>query len=265
MKLHYQTLGNPKAPALLFLHGFLGLGTDWQEIAEAFAADHYCILPDLPGHGLSKLASPDTQPSMKAAADSLMELADDLRVDRVTIIGYSMGGRIALYFSLKFTDRVRAVVLESVNPGIPDARERQERADQDDQLALLLERDGLAKFLDDWYKAPLFASLQRDPGRLATLKQTRTGHDPRSIALSFRGLSVGRQPSLWDELDSLPMPVLVVAGALDEKYSQIAEETVRHLRHGSREIIAEAGHNVHFERPQEFLARLRDFFNDISA
>ena len=111
--------------ALLFLHGFMGSGQDWAETVEAFP-DYRCILVDLPGHGLSAGCPPGLYP-MPQAALALLAVLDGLGVEACVPVGYSMGGRLALYLALTHPDRCRAVVLESGSPGLASEREREGR------------------------------------------------------------------------------------------------------------------------------------------
>jgi 2-succinyl-6-hydroxy-2,4-cyclohexadiene-1-carboxylate synthase len=262
VKLFFQVSGNQSNPAILFLHGFLGLGNDWLEIAQDLSQDHFCILPDMPGHGQSRELSGDQSCDLATTPEAIVTLLDDLKIDRVTLLGYSMGGRIALYTAIRFIQRVKALVLESANPGIEDDKERRDRAALDDLRAEQLERKGVATFVEQWYNAPLFDSLHAKPEKLSLLKQSRLLHDPPALAAALRGLSVGRQPSLWQELARLNTPTMSVAGALDRKYCDIANKMAVLLPSCRRITIDNAGHNAHFEQPQEFLARLREFLHD---
>lgn len=265
MKLHFQVCGDQSSPAILFLHGFLGLGEDWLEIAQDLSQDHYCILPDLPGHGQSRELSGDQSYNMATTSEAVVNLLDVLKTDRVTLLGYSMGGRIALYTALRFAHRAKALVLESASPGIEDVKDRRDRAALDDLRADQLERKGVATFVEQWYNAPLFDSLHHQPEKLALLKQSRLAHDPHALAAALRGLSVGRQPSLWQEIARLDIPAMIVTGALDKKYCDIANKMAAPLPRSRQITIDDVGHNAHFEQPQEFLARLREFLHDTDA
>ena len=264
MELHKQVLGNQSNPAIIFLHGFLGLGEDWLEIAQDLSRDHFCILPDMPGHG--KTHKSDQQLcNMATTSEAIVNLLDDLKIDRVTLLGYSMGGRIALYTALHFGQRMKALVLESASPGIEDNKERTDRADLDDLRAEQIERKGVAAFVEQWYNAPLFGSLHTKPEKLALLKQSRLVHDPHTLAAALRGLSVGRQPSLWKEIPQLDIPTLIIAGAMDKKYCDIAGKMAALMPRCRQITIGNAGHNAHFEQPRELLARLREFLHDNDA
>jgi 2-succinyl-6-hydroxy-2,4-cyclohexadiene-1-carboxylate synthase len=261
VELFFQVLGDQSNPAILFLHGFLGLGEDWFDLARDLSQDHFCILPDLPGHGQSR-ESGHPSSDMAAMSEAIVNLLDDLKIECVTLVGYSMGGRIALCTAVRFANRVNTLVLESASPGIEDDKERIDRAAIDDLRADQIERKGVAAFVEQWYNAPLFYSLHAKPEKLALLKQSRLGHDPHALATALRGLSVGRQPSLWQEIVRLDIPTLIIAGALDMKYCDIANKMAALLPRCRQITIGDAGHNAHFEQPQEFLARLREFLHD---
>jgi 2-succinyl-6-hydroxy-2,4-cyclohexadiene-1-carboxylate synthase len=195
--------------------------------------------------------------TMEGVTQSLADVLDDLGIDRSAVVGYSMGGRVALYFSLFHPRRVRRLVLESTSPGIEGEADRAARRDVDDDRARRIEAD-LEAFLADWYRMPLFASLQRHD-LVDAMVATRSQNDPAEIARALRGLSPGRQPSLWKHLGDLRAPTLLLTGALDDKYDRITAQFEEKAPSARRIVVPNAGHNVHAERPQAFLAHLVDF------
>ncbi len=243
--------------ALLFLHGFMGSGRDWMETAEAFP-DHRCILMDLPGHGPSPGCPPSLYP-MPQAALALLTVLDDLSLETCVPVGYSMGGRLALYLALTHPDRCRAVVLESVSPGLASEHEREGRREWDESKASELERRGLDAFLEDWYRQPLFHSIRRDGARFAALMERRRHNDPAGLARSLRLMGTGSQPSLWPQLPEIRFPWLAVAGALDSRYRKTMQDMVSLSEKGKLVTIPDAGHNTHFENPEAFSRTLREF------
>jgi 2-succinyl-6-hydroxy-2,4-cyclohexadiene-1-carboxylate synthase len=262
MRLSCQTLGNPSHPAILLLHGFLGQAGDWLETVRSLSEEYLCILPDLPGHGKSADLSILSSLDMHSTVEALIALLDDLKVETVTLLGYSMGGRIALQTAVSFPMRVRALILESASPGIENDAERMARAALDDQRAESIARGGLADFVEQWYDAPLFRSLHQQPERLALLKQSRVHQNPQSLAAAMRGLSVGRQQSLWHKLNEVQIPTLLLSGSLDTQYCSVTDRMAPQMPHSRRVVIDDAGHNTHFEKPEDFLARLRQFLHD---
>lgn len=180
--------------------------------------------------------------------------------ERWAVLGYSMGGRLALHLALAAPDRVVALVLEGASPGIADPEERQQRREADDALAARIERDGIAAFVDHWEALPLFASQRRLPDSARTsLRAARLANAPHGLANSLRGAGAGTQEALHDRLDTLPMPVLLIAGEWDEKYRRLAGEMAGRIPYAQVAIIAGAGHAAHLEQPGRFAATVREF------
>ncbi|MCB0209937.1 MAG: 2-succinyl-6-hydroxy-2,4-cyclohexadiene-1-carboxylate synthase [Anaerolineae bacterium] len=255
----YQTTGESYLPPVIFLHGFMGSGTDWLPIAKNLATQYYGILPDLPGHGWNT-DFPLTQPiNFDTVADGLRQLIEYLNLAPVTLVGYSMGGRIALYTAIQFPERIASLVLEGANPGLADEEDRQARATLDDQRAEQLQAEGIDTFVDTWYAMDLFRTLHTDPARLDAMKSRRKKNDPRWAAKIIRDLSPGRQPPLWDRLHTLAMPTLLLAGALDTKYTALMNRMGQSIPRSEVTIVPNAGHNVHVEQPEAFSQLLTNF------
>ncbi len=243
--------------ALLFLHGFMGSGRDWMETVEALP-EYRCILADLPGHGLSAECRHDLFP-MPRAALALLPVLDDLDVRQCVPVGYSMGGRLALYLALTHPDRCRGLVVESGSPGLESQQERESRREWDEAKASELERQGLDAFLEAWYQQPLFHSIGRDQARFRELMDRRRHNDPAGLARSLRLMGTGSQPSLWRQLPAIPFPWLAVAGELDARYRKTMRDMVSLSENGRLVTIPDAGHNTHFENPEAFSRTLREF------
>lgn len=243
--------------ALLFLHGFVGSGRDWMETAEALP-EYRCILVDLPGHGLSAECPHDLYP-MPRTALALLAMLDDLRVGQCVPVGYSMGGRLALYLALTHPDRCGALVVESGSPGLESEQERESRREWDEAKASELERQGLDAFLKAWYQQPLFHSIGRDQVRFGGMMDRRRHNDPAGLARSLRHMGTGSQPSLWPQLPAIPFPWLAVAGELDSRYRKTMRDMVSLSENGRLVTIPDAGHNTHFENPEAFSRALREF------
>lgn len=261
-QLHCHLQGSRGTPAILFLHGFLGTSADWDAPMAVLAAQYRCITVDLPGHGASANA-PVAAFTMEGAAQALRNVLDAEGIDRAVVVGYSMGGRLALYFALHQPERCRALVLESASPGLRTEAERAIRREADERLAYCLETTAFDDFLRDWYAQPLFASLYHQPGRVERLLETRRQADPRALARALRGLGTGQQPSLWERLPALTVPVLALAGALDEKYAALADEMAALAPRMEAVRVPSAGHNVHLEQPEALLAYLVAFLASI--
>lgn len=162
-------------------------------------------------------------------------------------VGYSMGGRLCLALALERPDLVESLVLVSASPGIADARERDARRNADEQLAHDVERDGLDAFLERWLAQPMFESLPRDA---AGIEARRRGSSVERVTHQLRALGQGVQPSYWDRLAGLEMPVLLVTGAYDRKYRDLAEKMAAAIGANARTVtVPQAGHALHLEQP----------------
>ena len=256
--LNHITSGSAQNAAVLFLHGFMGSARDWAGVMADVANAYHGLAVDLPGHGGST-GLDNADYTMDGAAQALAHLLDERGIDRCAVVGYSMGGRLALYVALCFPERCRALVLESASPGLPTARERQARRDVDEARAVRLETEDFEIFLNEWYRQPLFASLARRQGLTERMVARRLTNDPRELARSLRGMGTGRQPSLWERLSELRVSTCAVAGALDRKYVEIAGRMAALSPRMRAVTIPEAGHTVHAEEPRRFITLLQTF------
>ncbi len=238
---------------LVLLHGFTGSTANWRAHAAAFAQQFTTVAIDLLGHGGSDSPADPGRYSMERCVKDLIAVFDQLAVERVNLLGYSMGGRVALHGAAAHPERVRALVLESASPGLADPVKRQARAASDRALAERIEGQGLDTFVNYWESLPLFASQRRLPESVrADRRAQRLRNNPLGLANSLRGLGIGVQPSLWHRLPDLRCPTLLVAGELDLKFVNIARAMAQALPIAKLEIVPDTGHTVHLERPTEF-------------
>ena len=218
------------------LHGFAGS----PRVFRSFFPDMEG--PDLPGHG--------------AAADAVSweEALERLRPQSpVAVFGYSLGARLALALALRWPERVQRLTLESGTAGIEDVAERARRKADDDALADSIEREGMQRFVERWEQHPTLASLRPFA---AQLRPERLAHRPAGLASALRHLGAGAQPSYWTELRRLGVPVRLLAGARDEKFTAIARRLRELLPQADLAVIPDCGHAPHLERPQAFLEAL---------
>ena len=214
--------------------------------------DFEVVAPDLPGHGRSPM--PAAGPALEEAARALGEAGG-----RAGYVGYSLGGRCCLHLALQEPDLVARLVIVGAHPGIADEAGRRRRQAEDDARAAALERGGDAfvpEFLDTWLKGPLFSHLTEEQAD----RPPRLANSAAGLAASLRTMGTGVQAPLWDRLGELAMPILVVTGALDEKFRTIAEQTVDAIGRNARlAVVAGAGHAVCFERPDVFAEIVSEF------
>jgi len=230
-------------PPLMLLHGFLGRGDDWAPVCAHLSHACACLTPDLPGHGRTALR-PGPQ-SYTTWAAALAAMLDAQRLPQVVLVGYSLGGRVALAFAARYPQRVKALLLVSAHPGLREAEARRARRQADARRAQALRTDGLPTFLDAWYRLPVFG-LETPPASLLARRRENRAED---IARVIAEMSPGVQPPLWDALARLPLPVGYVAGARDAKYAALARQ-IQHVRPDAQVwIFPNTGHMVHLEAP----------------
>lgn len=256
--LHAERVGS--GPPVVLLHGFTGSTRSWDAVREHLAPEFTVLAIDLPGHGRSPAPADPAYYALGNAAELVARVLDRERLDRVLVVGYSMGGRTALRFALAHPSRCAGLVLESASPGITDDAERQARRAQDEALAALIEREGIPAFVKRWEGLPLWASQARlDPASIARQREIRLSQSPAGLANSLRGAGAGVDPALLDALDGLTMPVLLMAGALDLPYVAHAQAMARRIRRAQVHLEPQAGHALHLERPLKVASLLKQF------
>jgi 2-succinyl-6-hydroxy-2,4-cyclohexadiene-1-carboxylate synthase len=226
---------------VVLLHGFTQTRQSWRRTIAALGGRYRALAPDLPGHGQASERRPA---SFTACAAYVRALAGD----RFTLVGYSMGGRIALYTALALPRHVERLVLVGASPGIADAAEREERRHADEALADRILDVGLEAFATEWGSQELFAG---QPERVAAAAHAdRLRNTPHGLAAALRGLGTGVMPPLWDRLGGLEMPVTLVVGERDAKFRAIAGRMSGAIGDCHVVVVDGAGHAVQLEQPE---------------
>jgi 2-succinyl-6-hydroxy-2,4-cyclohexadiene-1-carboxylate synthase len=234
---------------VVLVHGFTQTHRSWDVVIGALAPRHEVVALDAPGHG--------------ELADVGLDLWQGARLvaqqgGRAAYVGYSMGGRLCLHVALAHPDFVEALVLVGATAGIRDEGERARRRRDDEERAARIERDGVDAFLREWLAQPLFASL---PHEARGLDDRRT-NTAAGLAASLRLAGTGAQQPLWNRLAELDMPVLLVAGERDERFTALAHEMEHEIGGNARvALVAGAGHAAHLERPDAFVAVMETFLD----
>jgi 2-succinyl-6-hydroxy-2,4-cyclohexadiene-1-carboxylate synthase len=255
--LTYAIRDEGHGPPLLLLHGFTGSSESWGAVLPALAERFRVLALDLPGHGQTDAPPDPARYAMEAVAADIAALLPALDVSRVHLLGYSMGGRLALYFARHYPGLITSLTLESASPGLATAAERSDRTAADNALAGWIEAHSLSEFVARWEALPLFDSQRRLPADVREQqRKLRLGNSPQGLANSLRGMGTGRQPSLWAELAQVAAPTLLLAGELDPKFRAINEQMAAVMPNVQLTIVAGAGHTVHLEQPGDFTARV---------
>ena len=245
--LNVERMGS--GPPLVLLHGFTGSAMSWGPLAEMLAARFTLLAVDIVGHGASsKPEDPGRYAIDHAARDAVVAMLA-LGFRRSSWLGYSMGGRLALYVAATIPKAVDRLVLIGASPGLDDSGEREARRASDEALADRIEADGVPAFVDHWESLPLFESQQRLPiGMRLAIRRGRLANEAHGLANSLRGMGAGAQPPLHDRLGEIGAPSLLLAGAHDAKFAAIADEMAAAMPDARAHLVPGAGHAAHIEK-----------------
>lgn len=277
VRYHVRRWGDPADIPLLALHGFMQSGAAWQPVAKYLAHGHCAYAIDLAGHGQSDATRDpqaytiDGQVAMLAAfIQQVMMPANKAAVEaagtgraqtHVHVVGYSMGGRIALELALQHPELVYTLVLESAGLGPADEEARAALAQRAAKWAADLREGGIEAFVDAWEQLPLFASQQRLPQTVRdAVRAERLANDAEAMALAVENggqhtMQTNRQNR--ERLSYAWTPVLYICGTRDDKYLAQAEDLV-HMGLDTKALMG--GHNLHLEQPDAFGRALEDFY-----
>ncbi len=244
-------------PPLLLLHGFLGSGADWDALRTALGGKRPVLTPDLPGHGPEPAPVTATEDSFEVTVAALLASAPAEPFD---LLGYSLGGRLALGMLCAAPDRIRRAVIVGASPGLEAEGERAARRELDAVRAAALETLPFEVWLQTWYAAPLFDGLRASPAFAALLARRSRGH-PKALASALEAWSPGRQPPLRQRLATCPVPALLMAGSHDAKFLGIAQGLAEANAAFETRSVPDAGHAPHLESPDEFHDAVRDWFD----
>jgi 2-succinyl-6-hydroxy-2,4-cyclohexadiene-1-carboxylate synthase len=228
-------------PPIVLLHGFTNTGRSWDGVIAALPEECQTLAPDIRGHGTASDARPIT---LSAVIGDVEAVAPET----FTLVGYSMGGRIAMHVAFKLSRRVRRLVLIGASPGLKNAAARAERRAADEKLAEYAEQATIAEFADRWARTAVL--VDQPAGVRAAVDVDRRRTDPLALAAALRGLGTGTLPSLWPRLGGLETPVELIVGERDDKFRAIAEQMSEDLPHASVVIVPGAGHAVQAEAPE---------------
>jgi 2-succinyl-6-hydroxy-2,4-cyclohexadiene-1-carboxylate synthase len=257
LDFHVEIEGH--GPPLLLLHGFTGSARAWDTIRSVLATHATVIALDLIGHGQSARPADPARYTFDWATRDLLALLDALDLRTVDLLGYSMGGRLALHFAVKAPDRVRTLFLESASPGIQDAAERRARVASDEALAQRLLGEGMSVFVAEWERQPLLALAPHvsDDVRRAQ-HELRLANSPIGLANSLRGMGAGQQQPLWSRLAEIAqLPTTLVVGELDSRYRATAQRIQTAVPSAALEVVSQAGHTVHLDQPDTFVSLVK--------
>lgn len=238
---------------LVLLHGLLGDSRDWQPVIEALP-ELDCHALDLPGHGANQGLR------VTGFEQAHQWLCTELKargIAQYRLVGYSLGGRLALYHASQRPAGLCALLLENCHPGLPVA-ERAARIAHDEGWSHRFEREPLAEVLADWYQQGVFADLD-EPARARQIARC-LGNDGPAVAAMLRATSLGRQQDLSPWLSRDRLPVTWISGSRDQKFHRLAcQLAAQHSK--IHHLTLDGGHNLHASQPEPFARCLREWVN----
>jgi 2-succinyl-6-hydroxy-2,4-cyclohexadiene-1-carboxylate synthase len=255
---------------ILALHGFTGAGDDFAPLRALLPQEWVFHCPDLPGHGAHANAPLAGCFSLAQHLDFISQQVQALpgtKADPLVLIGYSMGGRLALHWAMQSPNAASALILISASPGIHDEAQRLQRRHADAQLADSLRHDGIGRFMRNWWQKPLFEGFSRNLSAAArdALHARRLGNSPAGLAASLDSVGTGALPSLWEKLPTFPLPTLCVVGEMDTRFVAIAQKMSAALPAGKMRLISSAWHCPHLEKPRLVADQLRSWLLSAQA
>ncbi|CAH0346779.1 2-succinyl-6-hydroxy-2,4-cyclohexadiene-1-carboxylate synthase [Bacillus sp. CECT 9360] len=238
---------------LLLLHGFTGSRETWNSLVPLLGSKHKLIMVDIIGHGDTDSPDDCNRYKIERVAKDLQYIIKALELEKVDMLGYSMGGRLALTFACMFPQYINKLILESASPGLLTVEERRMRRRQDKELAERILHVGLNRFIDYWESIPLFETQRNLPSdQLREMRKQRLSNSETGLANSLIAMGTGSQPSWWDRLPHLKFPILLVTGELDDKFCRIASQMQKQMKNGDWQIIKGCGHAIHVEDIKKF-------------
>lgn len=247
----------------IFIHGFASDAGEWEQVCYSVAQRHTCYMLSLPGCGYSHYPE-DFTPDANALAALLKEFLTKLPYKTKILCGYSMGARLALYTALCHSPEISGLILESGTPGIQNPEEKKKRIGEDNTLADTIEHLSGTDFEKLWSRREIFSSQSALPPETAEmLKERRQRANPAIMAEYLRHFGTGVMPDTRNDLAKISVPVMIITGEKDEKFTRIGTE-MNGLIAGSRHhIVQGAGHNIHLEKPADFVNLLFNFSENL--
>ena len=251
VNLNVKVVGS--GPPVVALHGFAGDMTTWREFVQDAQERYTVITIDLLGHGGSDAPATVERYRMELAVDDIAATVRELGFSQVCLLGYSMGGRIALAAAALLPSTCRCLVIEGASPGLTSRSARARRQRKDETLANLILTEGIEAFTNHWAEQPLFNSQKSLPTHIQDrIRSQRLKSNPIGLANTLLAIGPGAQPPINELLPAVNIPVLCITGEYDRKFTTIARRMCEKLQRGQLEVIPGTGHAPHIEKPSAF-------------
>lgn len=260
MPLHKIEQGCSNKPTLVFLHGFLGSSSDWSETIEYLKDSFHCIAIDLPGHGASVSTEGSLKDGFNHCHGLIKELLNDLNVQKYTLVGYSLGGRVALDYARTQDDSaLSALILESSHTGLADDHSKERRFMQDHSWARKFATQSMVETLYEWYDQDIFSDLSDRKKEMIISKRIDNYGVP--LANMLLATSLGKQADALPYLQKTTLPVYYCLGGKDKRFKNVSKQ-LNELQHVQVIEFEQAGHNIHQQNAAQFAAFILKHFTE---
>lgn len=254
-QLAYISNGYKSSEAIVLFHGFLGSSADFYFLLSELSNYQYSIAFDLPGHGKSIFLS-EASYLINNTIVSLYYQLHSLSIKKVHLVGYSMGGRIALSFANAYPEMISSLTMISSTAGLKTEEERHQRIENDAKIIDKIQTMAMEDFLHFWYSQQIFSFSSE---RVKSILSQRLMNDKSEIIKSLKFAGTGMMTPLWDKLPNLNFPILLLSGKKDKKFVRICEE-MHKLMPNSRNIVVEnSSHNLLLDAPADTLNHISNF------
>ncbi len=259
IEVHYEVHNARQEQTIVFLHGFTGSTRTWDEVIEQLPTTHRLITIDLVGHGQTGAPKLLRYYSMQEQVEILEAFFEWKQIEQFDLIGYSMGGRVALSYAMNYPQRIHTLILENASPGLKTIEEREQRIQLDHLLADRIEQRGIVDFVDYWQDIPLFQTQKLlSEEKQHAIRQERLNQQEIGLANSLRGMGTGQQNSYWPELSKFEKNVVLLNGELDSKFITISEQMKGIFPNAQQIVVPKVGHAIHVENPQSFATIVKE-------
>lgn len=231
---------------IVFLHGF---SENMSTFKHLDCTGYMKILIDIIGHGRTQSPKEMRYYDVDYLVDAINYIIHTITDKKYILYGYSMGGRIALAYALKYQKEMAKLLLESSSYGIEDQQMRKNRYESDCRLADNIRRNKIEWFESYWSNIAIFKTQEKLNENVKNeIKKIRLSNNITGLSNSLIGFSQGKVACLKSELHKLNIDVIYVSGESDSKYTAIGENFTKLIRNIMHICVKSSGHNVHMEK-----------------
>lgn len=226
---------------LIFLHGFMGESRDWDQVTSLLEKKFNCHCPDLPHRDIFSY---------------IIEYANDLKLDRCALVGYSMGGRLSMMLKNRCPERFETAVIISAHLGLQSESEKSARWKKDLEWVSMLENRPFEEFLEAWYSQSYFTNLRARPEIYYPMLERRRRQDPKELADVMKTYSLSKQSRMYAP------DCLYMCGSQDLTYVNLYHTLPPSCQ---VRVVPDSGHNIVLENPDACAAEIKTYLEETNA